>query len=102
MRTIKDQLADITAGCMTADQVVAEGVHDYALKYYEAQTVEEAVALDAIRAVIKDKPVDKSVDKPVDKPPSAPMTMCSCGHTTPCPMNTSRGTACPNCYDRMS
>jgi len=27
---------------------------------------------------------------------------CDCGHMSAHPMTTARGTACPNCYDRMS
>jgi hypothetical protein len=32
------------------------------------------------------------------------MVLCSCGHEVPSSqvMNASRGTACPDCYDRMS
>lgn len=28
--------------------------------------------------------------------------LCSCGHYDPFPMSTARGSACANCYDRMS
>lgn len=29
-------------------------------------------------------------------------TMCDCGHRSAHPMSSSRGTCCPDCYDRMS
>ncbi len=32
----------------------------------------------------------------------AARVLCDCGHYSAHPMNTSRGTSCPNCYDEMS
>lgn len=29
-------------------------------------------------------------------------TLCDCGHNSAQPMSSSRGTCCPDCYDRMS
>lgn len=42
-----------------------------------------------------------AVQHPPKPQPKAEIA-CSCGHTTAHPMMTSRGTACPDCYDRMS
>lgn len=36
------------------------------------------------------------------KPQPVPEKLCDCGHYSAHPMNTSRGTSCPNCYDEMS
>lgn len=39
---------------------------------------------------------------PRRQPQPLPETLCDCGHYSAHPMNASRGTSCPNCYDRMS
>lgn len=46
---------------------------------------------------------DANAIKPIVSKP-AEMVKCSCGHTVPktSVMGASRGTACPECYDRMS
>lgn len=36
------------------------------------------------------------------KPQPPAEKLCDCGHYSSHPMNTSRGTSCPACYDRMS
>ena len=38
----------------------------------------------------------KAKQKPITE------TLCACGHYSAHPMNTSSGTSCPDCYDRMS
>lgn len=40
----------------------------------------------------------------IQQPKSTEMVKCSCGHTVSkiSVMNSSRGTSCPDCYDRMS
>ena len=40
--------------------------------------------------------------KKAGRPAPPPVTMCDCGHATYRPMRASLGTACPDCYDRMS
>lgn len=44
------------------------------------------------------------MDIPKPEKPPVEMVKCHCGHTIPkCSvMNTSTGTSCPDCYDRMS
>ena len=40
---------------------------------------------------------------PKRRRPAPPVeTLCACGHYSAHPMRASRGTSCPDCYDRMS
>jgi len=41
-----------------------------------------------------------TADEPQRNAPK--LTLCACGHHTQSPMTASRGTSCPDCYDRMS
>ena len=45
------------------------------------------------------KALDQARRRPVKQ---LPWIMCSCGHESQHPMSTARGTACDDCYDRMS
>jgi len=99
-RAIDDQIADILAGRLTADDVASEGVHPYAVKCFEPDTAEGWTALRAIRAAVAARVADPVVTAAV--PVTATVRVCACGHTSAHAMNTSSGLACPECYDRMS
>lgn len=98
MRTIDKQITDLIDGRMTAEQIAAEGVGDYAIRFYQADSEAGWNALTAIRAAVAAVAVAVA---PVQH--TAPvMHLCKCGHESANPMNTASGTACARCYDRMS
>lgn len=99
MRTINEQIDDVMTGRMTAEQVAAEGVHEYALKNFYPDRAAEIPAFCAIQAAV----ACISMPAPISAPISAPvMHACACGHMHAHPMTTPRGSACPECYDKMS
>ena len=71
-------------------------------------TEDEILArLDAGKTVRYDTDWSDNIRRePAPMAPSAPvaLVLCSCGHNVPRVqvMNTSTGTSCPRCYDRMS
>jgi hypothetical protein len=48
-------------------------------------------------------PMDEIETERLQPSPSRAKVKCSCGHTVPAVhvMSTSRGSSCPDCYDRM-
>ena len=60
MRTVNEQLKDIIEGIKTPAEIIAEGVHDYAILHYSPQTYEEGDAYRALRALYT-KPAEKLV-----------------------------------------
>ena len=101
MRTINDQLSDIVSGKMTVDQVLAEGVDSYAIKYYEPTAIDCTAYYALHRAYMA---LEDAKKKPVLKFVEVEMVKCRCGHTIPrsMVMAASMGSSCPDCYDRMS
>jgi len=95
--TITAALAAIRDGAAAVD-VAAEiaGTMDYAIDYYFC-TTEEAAALKSLRLVYTPKITVKKEIKLVLK-------KCDCGCTVPASlvMSASLGSACPDCYDKMS
>jgi hypothetical protein len=95
--TINAALAAIREGASATD-VAAEiaGSMDYAISYYDC-TAEEVDALKELRSVYKPKEIKKVVV-------ISSLKKCDCGCTVPASlaMSASCGSACPDCYDRMS
>ena len=60
MRTINEQLNDIIEGIKTPAEIIAEGVHDYAISHYSPQSYDEGDAYRALRALYV-KPPEKWV-----------------------------------------
>lgn len=103
MRTINEQLADIMSGKRTVAEIIAEGVHSYAIEYYSPSSSDEYAALSELRTAYKAAKTANPSPKKTDA--SQPvMLKCSCGHTIAkhLVMSASMGTSCPDCYDRMS
>jgi len=96
--TITAALAAIRDGAVVVD-VAAEiaGTMDYAIDYYCTTEEAEAVALKSLRLVYTPKITAKKEIKLVLK-------KCDCGCTVPASlvMSASLGSACPDCYDKMS
>ena len=67
------------------------GKDDIAIKHHEIQST--------LKARLNE--LSKPAPKPAPRPVSAE-TKCDCGHYDEYPMSTSTGTACANCYDRLS
>ena len=102
MRVIAEQIQDVLTGAKTARQIVCEeGVNSYAIKYYD-YSFAEAPAFKALQAEEALRVSEAAVAKTVAVQVS--MVKCSCGHTVSSTMvmSASMGTACPDCYDRMS
>jgi hypothetical protein len=65
---------------------------------YSPETcVKMSLAFRRLRGIEEER---KAQPKPVRRPMSE--KLCDCGHYSTHPMNTSRGIACPDCYDKMS
>jgi len=60
-RSIQDQLKDIIEGRLTIDQVLAEGVDSYAIKFYDPQD-DECEPFYAMRKIYKEREATKPVD----------------------------------------
>jgi len=104
MRLIAAQIQDVLTGAKTARQIVCEeGVNSYAIKYYD-YSFAEAPAFKALQAEEALRVSEAAVAKPVPVAVQVSMIKCSCGHTVSSTMvmSASMGTACPDCYDRMS
>ena len=102
MRSINAQIQDVLTGAKTARQIVCEeGVDSYAIKYYD-YSFAEAPAFKALQAEEALRVSEAAVAKPIAVQVS--MVKCSCGHTVSSTMvmSASMGTACLDCYDRMS
>jgi hypothetical protein len=78
----------------------------YAIECYNPPTSEGFKTLSLIRAEYQAAERAARAARAAKTPVSAPVTLhrCDCGHSVPrsTVMNTSTGTACPECYDRMS
>jgi len=104
MRSINAQIKDVMTGAKTASQIVRdEGVDSYAIKYYD-YSFAEGSAFKALQAEEALRVAEAAVAKPVPVAVQVSMVRCSCGHTVSATMvmSASMGSACPDCYDRMS
>ena len=104
MRIINDQLSDITAGIKTVDEILDEGVGDYAIQYFSSQTIEQARAYRALYIEWKKREDSKKKTEPEKPKEKIELVKCTCGHSIrkSLIMNANLGTSCPDCYDRMS
>jgi hypothetical protein len=104
MRSINAQIKDVLTGAKTARQIVREeGVDSYAIKFYSCD-FGEGEAFRALQAEEALRVAEEASLKPVAVAVQVSMVKCSCGHTVSATMvmSASMGSACPDCYDRMS
>ena len=76
---------------------------------YHGYTMDEVIAELNNGKTVRNAPADwysrcRLMPQPVEIVEDVEWVKCDCGHTVPksMVMNASLGTACPNCYDRMS
>ena len=105
---IEDVITEVKEGRMTAEDAAALLLKksEYALDYYEPwgdmNTVETCDVLRSIRAAARK--IKEAQPKNTTPCATPELVLCGCGHRVPKSqvMHASMGTACPDCYDRMS
>lgn len=67
---------------------------------YKPTEYEIAICAKYFLAKLRQNAIESEKTQPVVK--EQKMVLCDCGHYTTSPMSASFGTACPDCYDKMS
>jgi len=101
---IEDRDAEISIRKAVAYQKVPKDIIEARL--LKGEEIEcSATDWESVPDMIRDMEAAKRLVKASEAAQAAiPMVKCSCGHTIPKSqvMSASRGTSCPDCYDRMS
>ena len=104
MKTVNDLINAVNAGTITAEQAADIASKNYrfaaAVRNFSPSTPEQFAGYRPILAAM----TTRQTAAAAAPRPAVEMVRCSCGHSVPAVqvMRASLGSACPDCYDRMS